>query len=150
MVGYTGGTQPNPSYSLMKDHTQALLVEYNPSIITYYNILQLWHENDDPWVPPEENMEYEDETSESVNDQSAVFFTSRLQYRHAADFVFHLMDRDVNQSRVLYSKVAPATTFYKAEEHHQYYLKKQRQSAKQQMKLFMNNECESDLFSILE
>ena len=138
VVGYTGGRLANPTSSDMKDHTQALFVEYDPSIISYYNILRLWHDNDDPWVP-----------EPSINYQSAVYFTTRLQYRHAADFVFGLMDRDLT-SRVLHVKVAPATEFYKAEDYHQYYLQKQRRSAQQQMELFLNNECDSDLFSILE
>ena len=94
--------------------------------------------HDDPWV--EES---------SIHCQSAVYFTTRLQYRHAADFVFGLMDRDL-LSRVLYVKVAPATTFYMAEQYHQYYMAKQRRSAQQQIELYLNNECESGLFSILE
>ena len=42
IVGYTGGKHPNPTFKNMQDHTQALLIEYNPKIITYLQILAAW------------------------------------------------------------------------------------------------------------
>lgn len=57
VVGYVGGQHPSPTFHDMKDHTQSLLVEYNPKKISYREILQLWNDNDDPWKEPEDDFD---------------------------------------------------------------------------------------------
>ena len=39
VVGYTGGSKKNPTYQNIMDATEAVLVEYDPSIISYEKIL---------------------------------------------------------------------------------------------------------------
>ena len=39
VVGYTGGRQKNPTYSNIMDSTEAFLVEFDPSVISYEAIL---------------------------------------------------------------------------------------------------------------
>ena len=39
VVGYTGGDEPNPTYQNIKDATEAYLIEFDPTIISYQQIL---------------------------------------------------------------------------------------------------------------
>lgn len=38
-MGYTGGSQKNPTYKNIMDATEAFLVEFDPSVISYEKIL---------------------------------------------------------------------------------------------------------------
>ena len=40
VVGYTGGKELNPTYKKMKDATEAYLIEYDPTILSYEQILK--------------------------------------------------------------------------------------------------------------
>ena len=40
VVGYTGGKELNPTYKKMKDATESYLIEYDPTIISYEQILK--------------------------------------------------------------------------------------------------------------
>lgn len=45
VVGYTGGNQKNPTYKNIMDATEAFLVEFDPSVLSYEKILDevsLW------------------------------------------------------------------------------------------------------------
>ena len=45
-VGYAGGRDPSPSYDDTGDHTEAVKVEYDPTVISYGQLLELfllWH-----------------------------------------------------------------------------------------------------------
>lgn len=39
VVGYTGGKQKNPTYQNIMDATEAFLVEFDPNVISYEQIL---------------------------------------------------------------------------------------------------------------
>lgn len=39
VVGYTGGKERNPTYQNIMDATEAFLVEFDPSVISYERIL---------------------------------------------------------------------------------------------------------------
>lgn len=39
VVGYTGGKQKNPTYQNIMDSTEAFMVEFDPSVISYDAIL---------------------------------------------------------------------------------------------------------------
>lgn len=39
VVGYTGGKQKNPTYQNIMDATEAFLVEFDPSVVSYEKIL---------------------------------------------------------------------------------------------------------------
>lgn len=39
-VGYTGGTTENPSYDRLGDHSEAIQLEFDPSLISYRQLLQ--------------------------------------------------------------------------------------------------------------
>jgi peptide methionine sulfoxide reductase MsrA len=164
IAGYSGGLHRYPTWHDMHDHSQALLVEYDPKVISYHQVLQLWRDNDDPWEP-EPNVHF----------QSAIFCTSESQYQKTLDFLHFLgckeRPNDMSTATVpLASAVVGAgnnsraetrvllqvrverafCTFYQAEEYQQHYLTKQFQAAKRQWLLWANQESVTGLYSILE
>jgi len=112
MVGYTGGAQVNPTYRAIKDHTEALLVEFDASATSFETLLDLFWAEHDP-------SEREDELER--------------QYRHAIwyfnDEQKALIDASVaaltKKGVTVNTAVEPAVTFYRAEESHQKFLDKE-------------------------
>ena len=46
-VGYCGGEYKQPSYYDMEDHTESVQVEYDPQILSYEDVLQLFWKGHD-------------------------------------------------------------------------------------------------------
>jgi peptide-methionine (S)-S-oxide reductase len=100
-VGYSGGLQPDPTYQNIMDYTEALLVEYDPSIITFEGILKKWRSFGQPY-PAKTQYKW------------AVFAMNNEQARVANEFC----------AGEKYIAIEPVTTFYMAEEYHQDFMKK--------------------------
>lgn len=101
VVGYSGGKELNPSYSEMKDHTESVLVEFDPNLISYQSILQKWKSLSDPY--PGADRQY----------RTAVFFRNADQEAIAREVCSGKEDR---------VDVEPITRFYLAEARHQNFL----------------------------
>ncbi|MBX0305129.1 peptide-methionine (S)-S-oxide reductase MsrA [Haloarcula salinisoli] len=48
-VGYAGGTEPNPSYYSLGDHTEVVQVEYDPETLDYSDLLDVFWANHNPF-----------------------------------------------------------------------------------------------------
>lgn len=48
-VGYAGGTEPEPSYYSLGDHTEVVQVEYDPDVVGYEELLDAFWANHDPF-----------------------------------------------------------------------------------------------------
>lgn len=46
--GYTGGTTPDPTYQRMGDHAEAVEVIYDPAVVSYDQLLEVFWSNIDP------------------------------------------------------------------------------------------------------
>ena len=101
VVGYSGGKQLNPSYSEMKDHTESLLVEFDPNLISYQSILEKWKSLSNPY--PGIDRQY----------RSAVFFRNADQEAIAREACIGMEDM---------VDVEPVTKFYLGEARHQNFL----------------------------
>ena len=120
-VGYTGGTVANPTYEQVCSHTtghaEAVLVDFDPSQVSYAQLLQVFWNNHNPTTP---NRQGPDVGSQY---RSAVFFHAPAQQAAA-----ETMKRQLEQSRrfraPIVTQIMPATTFYPAEEYHQRYFEK--------------------------
>lgn len=99
VVGYSGGTRPNPTYENIMDYTEAILVEYDPKIVSYRQILQKWRKLGEPYPA---KRQY----------RSAIFCLNAEQEAIASDFCDGLEFVDIE----------PVTKFYMAEERHQNFL----------------------------
>ena len=55
-VGYTGGKEPNPTYNSILDSTEALLIEFDPSIVSFEDLLALSLKHSNPFVKPRQRQ----------------------------------------------------------------------------------------------
>jgi len=126
-VGYAGGSTPNPTYqetcSGLTGHTEAVLVVYDPKVISYERLLKLFWESHDPT----QGMRQGNDAGTQY--RSVIYCDTQAQYDAA------IASRDAYQRRlsdagfgaITTEIVYPAPTFYYAEDEHQQYLAKNPQ-----------------------
>ncbi len=124
-VGYMGGTLANPTYEDVctnrTGHAEVVQVEYDPAVVSYERLLQIFWENHDPTTP---NRQGSDVGSQY---RSAVFFHSPAQ-EAAAKAGREQLQAGGRFPRPIVTEIVPAVTFYRGEEYHQRYLEKRGQS----------------------
>ncbi len=122
-VGYQGGFSPNATYeevcSGRTGHTEAVLVAYDPSIISYSSLLKAFWEGHDPTQGMRQGNDV------GTQYRSAIYTVSEDQLDEAE------ASREMYQSQLntsgygqITTEIAPAGPFYYAEEYHQQYLAK--------------------------
>lgn len=105
VVGYSGGKTLNPTYRSIQDHTEAILVEFDPSVVSYEDLVLSWTQIHHPTY--QGKCQY----------RSAVWYLSEDQKEVAEQVV---SDWKASSSRTqLYTSVEPAISFYRGEEYHQ-------------------------------
>jgi peptide methionine sulfoxide reductase msrA/msrB len=122
-VGYTGGHTKNPTYKDVcgdaTGHAEAVRVEYDPTQITYDQLLEAFWAMHDPTTPnrqgPDVGTQY----------RSAIFYNSQEQMKAAEASRQRLEKSGRFNGRKIVTEITPAGDFYKAEEYHQRYLEKQ-------------------------
>jgi peptide-methionine (S)-S-oxide reductase len=119
--GYTGGTKPNPTYEEVSTgttgHTEAVQVVYDPSKVSYAQLLQIFWRNIDPLTP---NAQFCDHGPQY---RSAIFFHDAEQQRLAEESKRQL-EASGRFKAAIVTELVPAATFYPAEEYHQDYYQK--------------------------
>ena len=114
-VGYAGGKLEWPTYKSIKDHTEAVRVEYDPKVLTYEDILTVYFdEMGGPPTFPSFSRQY----------RNALLVHNEDQRRQADDLIEKFTQKLRWQK--IYVDVEDSTPFYRAEEYHQKYLAKQR------------------------
>ncbi len=116
--GYTGGTVKNPSYSEVSSgrtgHAEACQIWFDPSQITYEELLEIfWHTHD----PTTLNRQGNDVGTQY---RSAIFYHSGEQ-KQAALKSKEEMDASGTFSDPIVTEIVPFETFYVAEDYHQDY-----------------------------
>jgi peptide-methionine (S)-S-oxide reductase len=120
-VGYSGGRTANPSYEDVctdkTGHAEAVEVTYDPSRVTYEQLLNVFWENHDPTTPNRQGPDVGEQY------RSVVFFHSPAQASAAKASVAHL-EAEKRYKRPIVTQIVAAGPFYRAEEYHQQYLEK--------------------------
>lgn len=122
-VGYAGGFTPNPTYeevcSGRTGHTEAVQVIFDPAVIRYAQLLQIFWESHDPTQGMRQGNDV------GTQYRSAIY-TDNVAQRAAA-----LVSRDAYQPALtaaglgsITTEIADAPPFYYAEDDHQQYLAK--------------------------
>jgi peptide-methionine (S)-S-oxide reductase len=122
-VGYAGGYTPNPTYeevcSGRTGHTEAVLVVFDPAVISLDGVLRLFWEGHDPT----QGMRQGNDRGSQY--RSAIYWANEAQ-RAAAE-----ASRDMYQAELagagfgeITTEIAEAGPFYYAESYHQQYLAK--------------------------
>lgn len=120
-VGYAGGSFENPTYrdvcSGTTGHAEAVEVGYDPSKVSYEDLLTVFWENHNPTTlnrqGPDVGTQY----------RSAIFFHNPEQ-EAAARASKEELQKSGKYSRDIVTEITPASEFYVAEEYHQQYLEK--------------------------
>ncbi len=120
-VGYTGGHLEKPTYDDVctdnTGHAEAVLVEYNPNIISYEKLLKtFWSIHD----PTQVNQQGPDVGSQY---RSAIFYHSKQQQKSALKSK-EALEKSKKYAKPIATVILPIEKFWKAEEYHQHYLKK--------------------------
>ncbi|HVQ01390.1 MAG TPA: peptide-methionine (S)-S-oxide reductase MsrA [Candidatus Thermoplasmatota archaeon] len=121
-VGYTGGTMKNPTYEDVctdkTGHAEAVEVTFDPTKITYDELLEMFWEIHDPTQlnrqGPDRGTQY----------RSAIFYHTPEQ-KAAAEHSKQKLEQSKLYRKKIVTEIAPATEFYQAEDYHQQYLEKQ-------------------------
>ena len=119
MVGYAGGSLDNPTYEDVctdrTGHAEAVRVEYDPSRVSYAELLEVFWRIHDPTQMnrqgPDVGTQYRTVIFTHDGDQEEAARRSRdeVQQRHR---------------RPVVTEIAPAGAFWPAEDYHQRYLEK--------------------------
>lgn len=125
-VGYIGGHQDNPTYQEVcgkgTGHAEAVEVEFDPTRISYDNLLEVfWNAHD----PTQVNRQGPDVGSQY---RSAVF-THSPQQEAAAEASKDRLDASGKLNAPVATEITEATTFWRAEDYHQKYLAKRGQAS---------------------
>lgn len=120
-VGYSGGNFKNPTYkdvcSDKTGHAEVVQVEYDPKVISYQNLLDLFFAIHDPTI---KNRQGPDIGSQY---RSVIFFYNPKQENQAKSSIEQL-NKLKKFENLIVTQVLPAKEFYPAEEYHQQYYKK--------------------------
>jgi peptide-methionine (S)-S-oxide reductase len=120
-VGYSGGTLADPTYDDVctdtTGHAEVVRVEYDPSELSYDELLDVFWSCHDPTTPnrqgPDVGTQY----------RSVIFFHTPQQ-QAAAIASRERLEQSGRYRRSIVTEIAPAPAFYRAEERHQQYREK--------------------------
>ena len=120
VAGFSGGNPSTAHYDIvstgMTGHAESVDVTYDPSKISYAQILQVYflvaHD------PTELNRQGPDEGTQY---RSEIFYTTASQKNETDATIADLTKKHVFHDAIV-TKVAPLTGFYRAEQYHQDYL----------------------------
>lgn len=123
-AGYSGGITPNPTYrevcSGQTGHAEVVKIIFDPSIISYSDLLKLFWENHDP----AQGMRQGNDIGSQY--RSAIYATTPEQLQQALDSekAFTQAMSDAKDTRHITTEITMAKPFYFAEDEHQQYLAK--------------------------
>jgi peptide-methionine (S)-S-oxide reductase len=120
-VGYMGGHTERPSYEAVCTdrtcHAEDVQVQFDPSQISYEQLLEIFWKIHDPTTlnrqGPDVGTQY----------RSAVFYHDEAQ-QAAAAAVKERLQASGKFRRPIVTEIAPAMTFWPAEEYHQKYIQR--------------------------
>jgi peptide-methionine (S)-S-oxide reductase len=116
--GYMGGARPAPTYEQVcsgaTGHAEVVRITFDPQAVSYRELLEVFFVIHDPTTL--------DRQGNDVGSQyrSAIFHHSAQQKRIAEAVIAELAERGVYDDPIV-TEVAPAGTFWMAEDYHQEY-----------------------------
>lgn len=117
--GYSGGFVPNPDYETVcsgtTGHAEVIKVEFDPQVISYENLLQVFFDVHDPTTPNQQGNDV------GPQYRSVIFTLSSTQKNLAKTAI---RNAQKNYPNPIVTEVTDFEKFYPAEdEHHNYYAK---------------------------
>jgi peptide-methionine (S)-S-oxide reductase len=119
--GYTGGQKKNPTYEEVSSggtgHAESVQIVYDPALITYEQLLDVFWHNIDPLTA---NAQFCDHGTQY---RSAIYYHDEAQHLAALASKQKLQASGQLRGPIV-TEITAASTFYPAEEYHQDYYKK--------------------------
>ena len=124
--GYTGGATVNPNYKQVctgkTGHAEAVQVSFNPSKISYREILEIFLSVHDPTTLNQQGVDT------GTQYRSAIFYHNEQQKAVAEKLIGELNKAHLWKKPVI-TQIVPLETFYPAEDYHQEYLSRHPEQA---------------------
>jgi|SRR6185312_8818256 len=121
VVGYTGGHTVNPSYEKVcsgsSGHAESVEMEFDPKIVSYSQLLDLFWEHHDPTTPNQQGPDHGEQY------RSVIFYHNDEQKKLAEESKERL-ERNHRFKNPIVTEIVAASVFYRAEEYHQDYAEK--------------------------
>jgi peptide-methionine (S)-S-oxide reductase len=119
--GYSGGHVPNPTYEQVcgkqTGHAEVVQLTFDPSMISYRDILQVFFAVQDPTTPNRQGYDV------GPQYRSIIFYHSPEQKALAQEVMRNLDQSGLWQNPIV-TELVPFEKFYPAEEYHQKYFKR--------------------------
>ncbi len=118
--GYSGGHVENPTYeevcSKLTGHAEVIQVTYDPTVITYDELLEVFWKTHDPTTPNQQGADV------GPQYRSVVFYHDDEQKKLAESYKTKLDAEKVFEKPIV-TEISPLKNFYAAEKYHQNYYK---------------------------
>jgi len=116
--GYSGGTVKNPSYEDVctgtTGHAECLQVVYDPAVISYDELLEVFWESHDPTSLNRQGNDV------GTQYRSVIFYHNAEQKKKAEEYKAKL-DKSGAYDKPIVTEISPYAAFYAAEDYHQDY-----------------------------
>lgn len=123
--GYSGGQVDNPTYKQVctgeTGHAECVQIQYEPEKITFDELLEVFWQVHDPTTLNRQGADV------GTQYRSAIFYHSPEQKERAEHFKAEL-DKSGAFKNPIVTEIAPASTFYTAEDYHQEYYENNKNS----------------------
>jgi peptide-methionine (S)-S-oxide reductase len=114
-VGYSGGDTPNATYRNHGDHAEAVEIVFDPSQISYRDLLEFFFQIHDPSTRDRQGNDV------GRSYRSAIYYTTAEQKDVAENTIADVDASGIWPGKVV-TEVEPASDFWEAEDEHQDYL----------------------------
>lgn len=116
--GYIGGKIKNPTYEQIctgtTDHAEAIRIKFNPNIISYDELLEIFWTTHDPTTLNQQGND------KGTQYRSAIFYTNESQ-KEKAEFYLKRLNEELTFGKKVVTEITKASEFYIAEKYHQNY-----------------------------
>jgi methionine-S-sulfoxide reductase len=118
VVGYSGGTQPNPTYELVSSektgYRESIQITYDPAKISYDQLLDIYWRQIDP-------TQADGQFTDIGPSYRAAIFYANDDEKKAAEASKEKLARSGKFKKPIVTEILPAMKFYPAEAYHQKY-----------------------------
>ena len=116
-VGYSGGDVPNATYRNHGTHAEAIEVIFDPSVLSYRELLELFFQIHDPTTVNRQGNDM------GMSYRSAIYFENEDQKAVALDTIADIEASGVWPGKVV-TEIEPVSDFWEAEPEHQDYIQR--------------------------
>jgi peptide-methionine (S)-S-oxide reductase len=116
-VGYSGGDVPNATYKNHGTHAEAIEILFDPSTISYRQLLEFFFQIHDPTTPNRQGND------RGASYRSAIYFEDEGQRQMALETIADVDASGLWPGKVV-TELAPVGDFWEAEPEHQDYLER--------------------------